>query len=363
MDSYQQPSILREPIAVNCIYCANEANSTEHHLPFALGNFKGYVPLLHRVCSVCNGKCGKLDEQLSRASIEAWHRIRLGIEGRKSHEKVNPFYRGSSGGKPIEMTALNPTTGKTVPLELIGGNVVQELRHVTLTTEDGIDHMIRIPDKMTPEQFKKCVAELPVKKFKSADVSASEEEMEWVQQLILSGLTFEKRTDLEAPALGPILYGPTKIKVSGDTRYFRCIAKIGFHYFLAKMTQFRGDEPCFAGIRGLIIDEGSSFDDCARFISAWKSPLQDDERFKNSGHILSAEKYHSRLIARVRLFVEPASLGRIYRVELGCDPSHIYYSKWFADSFSYYPKDERAEFDGEVNELIESGDQTRFNSN
>jgi len=145
-----------------CIYCGNDADSEEHPLPRALGKFKGYVKLLGRVCSLCNRKCGKLDEQLSRSGIEGWHRIRLEIEGRKAHEKVNPFYRGSAGGKPIEMVGLNPTTGRAVPLELKGGNEVEELRCVTLTGEDGTDYLIRIPDNMTPEQFKKCVDGLPV---------------------------------------------------------------------------------------------------------------------------------------------------------------------------------------------------------
>jgi hypothetical protein len=343
---------LRGAIVAKCIYCSSEADSEEHHLPYALGKFKGYVPLLDRVCSSCNGKCGKLDEQLSRTGIEAWHRIRLEITGRKSHEKVNSFYRGSAGGKPIEMTGLNPKTGKAVHLELKGGNKVQELCYAKLTAEDGTDYLIKIPDGMTPQQFKRCVDGLPVKTFKTADISASEEDTAWIEELVRSALRFERPIEWESGALGPILYCPVRVKVSGDARYFRCIAKIGFHYFLTKMTQFRGDEDCFAAIRDFMVKDGTNLDDCARFVSVEKSPLQGVEKLRDCGHILSAEKHDSRLISRVQLFAGPGSLGRVYCVELGADPSPIFYNKWFGDFFGYYPKEERGEFDGEVGELI-----------
>src|SRR5258706_12558912 len=119
-----------------CIYCPNEADSEEHHLPRALGKFKGYVPLVNRLCANCNGKCWLLDEQLSRSGIEAWFRKIHEIEGRSGHEKVNSFHRGSAGGKRLEMTAVNQKTGADVALEALGGNQVCELRCMTLTAED-----------------------------------------------------------------------------------------------------------------------------------------------------------------------------------------------------------------------------------
>jgi len=40
-----------------------------------------------------------------RCGEEAFFRIHLGIENRRDHNKVNPFYRGSAGGPAIEMVA------------------------------------------------------------------------------------------------------------------------------------------------------------------------------------------------------------------------------------------------------------------
>jgi hypothetical protein len=250
------------------------------------------------------------------------------------------------------MTGLNPKTGQTVHLELKGGNKVEELCYAKLTDEDGTDYLIRIQDGMTPEQFKKCVDALPVKTFNAVDISAKEENTAWVEQLVRSALRIERQMDWESAALGPILYSPIRVKVSGDARYFRCIAKIGFHYFLTKMTQFRGDDICFAGIRDFIMKDGSNLDDCVRFVSVGKSPLHGVEKLRDCGHVLSAEKHGSRMIARVQLFAGPGSLGRVYCVELGTDPSPIFYNKWFGDFFGYYPKEERGEFDGEVGELM-----------
>ncbi len=148
-----------------CIYCPAEADSIEHHLPRALGNFKGYVPLLDRVCSACNGKLGLLDEQLCRSGIEAFFRTHLEIDGRKQHEKVNSFYRGSAGGQRLEMVGINQATGQDVLLELVGGNEARELRCATLVAEDDSVHVVTITDGMTPEQFKKRVKELDQKKW------------------------------------------------------------------------------------------------------------------------------------------------------------------------------------------------------
>src|SRR6266436_1262809 len=341
-----------------CIYCPAEADSVEHHLPRALGNFKGYVPLLDRVCSACNGKLGLLDEQLCRSGIEAFFRTHLEIDGRKQHEKVNPFYRGGAGGQRLEMVGINQTTGQDVLLELVGGNEARELRCATLIGEDDSVNVITITDGMTPEQFKECVRDLAtkrgIKRFKMADFSAGPEEMEWVESL-MSGLTFERRTDWTSSTVGPIVYGPARIKFTVTSRYFRCIAKIGFHYFLTKMPNFRGDESCFDDAREFIANEGD-IDKCKPFVNynlqplAWQ--LRDGQRLSTWGHILCVETDYMQLRAKVQLFAGPEARPAVYTVQLGRNPSRIDYNEAYGNFFAYYPKEEREEFDGEVSELI-----------
>src|ERR1700691_4868319 len=97
---------------MHCIYCHADDLTEEHHLPACLGNFKGYVSLFDRVCSKCNAICGQLDEQLCRSGGEAFFRVFLGITGRKTHAKVSPFYRGSSGAPALEMMGISSVTGE-----------------------------------------------------------------------------------------------------------------------------------------------------------------------------------------------------------------------------------------------------------
>jgi hypothetical protein len=337
-----------------CIYCPAEADSVEHHLPRALGNFKGYAPLLDRVCSTCNGKLGLLDEQLCRSGIEAFFRTHLEIDGRKQHEKVNPFYRGSAGGQCLEMKGINQATGQDVLLELVGGNEARELRCATLVAEDDSIHVIRITDGMTPEQFKKQVADLGAKRFKTADFSAGPEEMAWVESL-MNALTYERRTEWKHSTLGPIVYGPARIKFTVTSRYFRCVAKIGFHYFLTKKPNFRGDESCFGDLREFIVNEGD-IDKCKPFINYNQQPLawqlRNGQRLNTWGHILCVETDYMQLRAKVQLFAGPEAQPHVYTVLLGRNPSLIDYSEAYGDFFAYFPKPERGEFDGEVSELI-----------
>ena len=343
-----------------CIYCPNEASSLEHHLPRCLGNFKGYVPLTDRVCAPCNQQCGLLDEHLCRSGIEAFFRAYLGIAGRKDHEKVNPFYRGSAGGGRLEMQGLNQQTGSTVLLEVVGENQVRELRCAQLVAEDDSVHVIPIPDGMTPGQFRAKFDALGIKRFRHGHFFAPPEEMEWVESL-LENLKYEGKTEWSQPISGPIVYGPSDIKFRVTSRYFRCIAKIGFHYFLTKMTQFRGDEECFADIRHFIMNE-STIEECNRFVTyakgqlAWQ--LQAGAGLRSWGHFVCVESDYFRFRAKVQLFAGPTSRPPVYTIQLGKNPSTIHYTEAFGDFFTYYPMQERRDFDGEVSEL--SVISTRF---
>jgi len=83
--------------------------SREHYLPACLGNFRNYEPLRDKVCRGCNAKLSLLDEQFCRCGPEGFLRYYLGLRGRKQHKKPSPFYRGSAGGRWIEIKARHPT--------------------------------------------------------------------------------------------------------------------------------------------------------------------------------------------------------------------------------------------------------------
>ena len=336
-----------------CIYCEADDFTREHHLPRGLGNFKGYVHLADRVCRRCNGICGQLDEQLCRSGIEAFFRKYLGLTGRQQHEEMNSFYRGSSGGGRLEMFGTSHETGEERELELTGPNNVQELRCAKLVAEDGSVHTIPIKDGMTPEDFRKKVSALSFKFFKHAYISAAQEEIPWVESLF-EGFKVDGKTEWSQPT-GPIMYGPFAIKFTVTSRYFRAIAKIGFHYFLTKFPRFRGDEPCFSDLRNFIMN-GCRLDEIGRFVSYSKKQfayqLLAGDRLKVWGHLVCVEADYTGFRAKIQLFVGPENRGVVYIVQLGKNPSSIHYLEVHGDFFAYYPPEERNEFDGEVSVVV-----------
>jgi len=336
----------------NCIYCGASDVTLEHHVPRALGNFKGYVPLADKVCNRCNGIFGQLDEQLCRCGPEAFFRQYYGITGRRAHEEVNPFYRGSAGGGRLEMLGISHETGEETELEWVGPNSIRELRCAKLVAEDGSTHTIPITDGMTQEDFRKKVKVLGITFFKHWDISAAPEEIPWVESL-LDGFKIERKAEWVQPT-GPIMYGPFSIKVTVDSRYFRAIAKIGFHYFLTKFPRFRGDEPCFLGIRHFIMN-GCAIDEIGRFVSQSREQfvhqLRAGYRLSVWGHLVCVEAGYMGFRSKVQLFVGPQNQAVVYTVQLGENPSPIHYSEAYGDFFAYYTPEERSEFVGEVSEL------------
>jgi hypothetical protein len=205
---------------------------------------------------------------------------------------------------------------------------------------------------MTPAEFRKKVSALGIKFFKHATISAAPEEIPWVESLF-EGFTMKGKTEWLQPS-GPIMYGPFSIKFTVTDRYFRAVAKIGFHYFLTKFPRFRGDEPCFSDIRDFVM-KGCPLDEIGRFVTESREQfvyqLRGGDRLSAWGHIIAVESDYMGFRAKVQLFVGPESLSRVYTVRLGNNPSPIHYSEAYGDFFAYHPVEERGEFDGEVSEL------------
>jgi len=90
--------------AFKCIYCGvQKSPSREHYLPRSLGTFKGYEPLLYKICEDCNGGFNILEDQFIHSSPEALFREMLGVKGRKQHSKKAIFYERSAGTDPLMM--------------------------------------------------------------------------------------------------------------------------------------------------------------------------------------------------------------------------------------------------------------------
>ena len=249
---------------------------------------------------------------------------------------------------------LEPITkrAKKKELELVGPNSVRELRCVKLVAEDDSTHTIPITDGITAEEFRKKVTALGFKSFKHANITAASEEIPWVESLF-EGFKADGKTEWTQPT-GPIIYGPLTIKFTVNDRYFRAIAKIGFHYFLTKFPRFRGDEHCFSGIRNFIIN-GCPIDQIGSLVTQsreqFASQLRAGDRLSVWGHLIAVDANYTGFRAKVQLFAGPENRSTVFTVQIGKNPSPIHYSEAYGDFFAYYSPEERSEFDGEISEL------------
>ena len=346
-------SVIKFTFMATCIYCPAQRFNREHPLPLGLGTFENYEFLDDHLCPACNRVCGLLDEQLCRSGPEALFRKFLGIPGRKEHNKINSFYRGGAGGSPLEMLATNQDTGQSVLVELLSETEARELRCAHLITDDDNVRVIRITDKMTPVEFRRVFDSFGIKYFKSGIVYAAPEEQKWVESL-LATLKWQRKAAWKQPP-GPVTYGPSVVKFTLTTRYFRAIAKIGFHYFLTKMPHFRGDESCFADIRQFIMSDNCPVEKCTNFVSYNVEnialQLRAGAKLTSWGHFLAAESNYLNLIARVELFAGPGKQPVSYGVRLGRNPARLDWNEAHADFFEYFPKEQRTSYDGTISPL------------
>lgn len=152
------------------------------------------------------------------------------------------------------------------------------------------------------------------------------------------------------------------MRANPTEKYFRGLAKIGFHYFLKHMRGFHGSEAAFAGIRDFILD--GKAEDVDRFVSGRTNYLAADifpgESPVGYRHLLIARADYEQLVSRMQFFIHPKYSSPIYRVErfalpvytvrLGKSPSRIIYPRASRHYFTYSDEYGREGYDGEMRE-------------
>ncbi len=334
-------------VPFRCIYCGEaKRTSREHYLPECLGNFKGFQTLDGRICRDCNGKIGRaLEDQFCHAGEIGFMRHALGTQGKKAHKKrVNPFRRGSAGAPPYNMKGKMLGGDREALFEVIEGSIANAMYipHMTVTDDAGQEHYIRIPDDMTDStELEERIKALGIEKIKQVNILVPTSERERVDKLV-SGLpvTTSDWTDL------PMKDGPVSLiaNYEVDDKYFRAIAKIGFHYVL-KHFAFRGDEDEFANIRNFIMDGG----DITQFVSHSKKQITEQVKWgmvtTTYTHFIIAKSEPGHLSCSLQFFLGPhVSTPDVYTVELGRTQSKIYSEAGHA--FSYYPDGPQDGFTG-----------------
>ncbi len=321
-----------------CIYCSKEkANSKEHYLPACLGSFRNFEQLSGKLCSSCNGRISKLEEQFCRCGPEAFFRIVKGIKGRKHHEKPSPFYRGSSGGKRIEVKSKHPFKDCDIFCEIAeGGEDGYPARQVIVIDKEGEYHSVLITEIIkNAEDLRNELKTKGLDGSKPIECwTAGPEEKEWMERLF-EGYNVEIRWSETLP-FQKIENQQFLTEFTVNDAYFRAIAKIGFHYFIKHFGQFSGFEKEFEGIKNFIMNGGNE-DKWIRqmsnqFVDDFKRGLTTDKYL----HILAIEKDRQKIVAKLQFFMGPKFLPRPYEVFIARNPERIDYPETIAHQFVYF---------------------------
>jgi hypothetical protein len=310
---YDMPERLRRQldgtVKRSCLYCSNAVGSTEHVLPAAFGYFRNAPMLPDRLCSNCNNnRLGVLDEQLARCGVEGFFRKYYGVVGRKEHDSVNPFMRGSAGGKRIEARTFDPVAGREVSVEIGRGQATQLCAISFIEKESRkVLHDIPLNPKMTPEELRAAYDRCKITTPCDVALASHPHEREWIDPLIQQAwpnVTFSEGTLMSNVIERPVL------KFQVTERYHRAFAKLGFHYFLSQFPHFTGREACFVDIRQFIAEDiDDSQDRAISFITERKIPLLNT--IANGltppdgwrAHVIAAEIRPGGCVAHVQMFI------------------------------------------------------------
>jgi hypothetical protein len=331
-----------------CLYCTEAPDSEEHPLSAALGEFKGAPTLLNRICEQCNNRrIGLLDEQFVRCGPAAILRKRFGIEGRGHHQKVNPFYRGSAGGQRIKYLTWDEAFGCEVLVELTGGEQGRQLSQLILKGQEGPHHHIPLTSATTIDALRQQIAALKLVGPLAARLIYDPPTEPWAVDLFK-----QLWPDYELP---PATAGATRFQggiaqFQVTNRYFRAIAKTGFHYFLTQFPHYSGHECIFSDIRSFIIDDEAELVPARinRFIGVQKSPIAP--RAPVLGHLLCAEIRDGACLAHFEPFITPGSRLRAFAVKLGIDPE-VKVSAFRAHAHLYYAQGKAGNYHGDAFEV------------
>jgi hypothetical protein len=314
-----------------------------------MGEFQNSPSITDRVCENCNREIGRAEEQFARSGPEAFFREVVGVTGRRSHNRVNVFERGSGGTVPIDFVGLHPRVGVPILWELNRGErTVREVRQIVVIPENGESVPIRIHPWMDGPELRDQVRELNLGTIKSIFTFASEEEAEWVDTL-LSQLGEDVLWSSESE---PVIVNQPTARLTVTEPYFRALAKIGFHYTLSTVSSITGHEPEFQDLRSFIRHGGIE----DRFFSEVPGPLCTypgiDVRPDRYCHLIVAEWGQGEIQARMQFFLGPDYEPSVYQIKLGSNISTLIDPGRIGHSFIYYPDGPTNRYAGESVPLI-----------
>lgn len=256
------------------------------------------------------------------------------------------------------MKAPFPGTNYEVLVEPLGdGKNVQPLPQLVLLDSKGNYDCIRLsnPKETTLEYLKNSIRKSPVKegKLRVETVGMTNEEIDYIFGLLKDigifineelPFALEKQFYPKVPVHGPIVV---------DIRYFRAIAKIGFHYFLQYIGYFSGHENCLTPLKQFIRHGEGKIE---QFVLQQRGNLVSDLNYglrpQYYGHFIIGDFRKNTATVYVQLFVGRDSNPPYYKITLATNCFHIRLEdETFGHFFCYYLPENRSQHTGEIQQL------------
>lgn len=333
-----------------CIYSTPEGlcpgggkPSLEHHLPAGAGEFRDYVPLLNRVCHVCNARFGGLDDVVLRNSPEAVRRKQLGVDGRASHSKENILLRPHFGLPPARLLGPQPRSGINVLWDPTSTAGAQELRQLVFQKPSSETVPIPLPltvvDQAGLEELMdryRIDRSWPLILF----IGSDEADNKFIQTLC-QGLIGERQVEFKTGAdVGDRI--DVDIGVVVSPMYFRGLVKIAFHYFLVAFPNLSGREPEFDDVKRFVFDGTGSHETFVSLYHPAQFPIVN-----RTGHLLAAVAEEARAFVRMQLFAVPGVPSHVVQVELSRRSLSGRATGVVARAFLYF-SEKQGKYDGEM---------------
>lgn len=335
-----------------CIYCGSSEYSDEHWIPRGLGTFRGYTPLVERVCEACNRRLGRLDEELVRTGIAPLYLTRLGVAGRTSHERRNPMYFRAGGTEPPNKLTQVRSDGVTVLREpfrdVNGRDSSRVLRQLIVRHRDGHAVPVPFPPDCTEARLLQSLTNKDLRDGVVEEFYTSDADIEAAEPLRLVA-NVEALLNRVFPQFrlrvwhGQQSGGPATHEFSSAVTldYFRAVVKFAFHYFLwAAHRVCDGNEPEFREVREAVCSV--AWDDslvCAtaeQFVPA----LAEGRVPRTVSHFLGALVRNQEAVVYVQLFAGPNGVTPPHKVVLGRAPLSLARDWAVAHAAMYSPQDD-----------------------
>ena len=203
---------------------------------------------------------------------------------------------------------------------------------IVIHDAQGQEYFIRVFPGMRPEQLKICIEKRNIGKVDKTWFHCDEDRKPEIQRLLRASWPQSEMQEL-APTEAGVTQVSGRIMFRVTDHYFRSLAKIGFHYYLAHSQRgFRGDEDCFAAIRDFIANGG----DRKEFFDKPRMTFAPPFGRLRSGGVITPEKWGHWLAAD-----ETEKMAVVYLhlfVGRGCVPRPHYITLAHIDSRIHVPR-------------------------